>query len=143
MALLRRLLGNAADAEDAWQDTWTAVWRALPRLRTERDPWPFIRQAAVRKCIDRVRVRRRTEAEPLPAEPAAPSAPERRGEPAAIDLGGLSVDERAAVALFFFEGCSVRDIATSLDVPEGTVKTWLYRARAKLRAQLGRSEGLP
>ncbi len=134
-SLLWRILGNPEDASDAYQETWTSIWRASARLIPAKDPWPFIRKAAVRKAIDHLRSRRSTSvvATGLPLEiPAVvPPAGNQR-----IDLGRLNAQERACLTLFFWEGCSVREIAEQLDVPPGTVKTWMFRARERLRSQL-------
>jgi len=138
MALLARMLGNGEDARDAWQETWTAIWKALPRMRAAADPWPFIRQAAVRKAIDQLRSdrRRRDGSVSLGLDADLRAAPTARdtGEP--INLTGLRVEERACLTLYFWEGCTVREIATSLEVPVGTVKTWMFRARSQLRQDL-------
>lgn len=136
-ALLARILGDEEDARDAWQETWTAIWLALPRLRSSVDPWPFIRRAAVRKAIDRLRSRQAERTRTHGVDPDACPAPEtRRGEEIEVDLSGLRHEERVCITLFFWEGCSVREIASTLDVPVGTVKTWMFRARARLRESL-------
>ena len=60
---------------------------------------------------------------------------------APIDLGSLPTEQRTCLALFFWEGLSIREIAAKLGVPEGTVKTWMFRGRAQLRARApGRKE---
>ena len=43
MRLLSDVLHHREEAEDAYQDTWYAVWQARERLRAGRNPWPFIR----------------------------------------------------------------------------------------------------
>jgi RNA polymerase sigma-70 factor (ECF subfamily) len=48
-------------------------------------------------------------------------------------LAELPPHHRAAVLLFYQEGYSVAEVGAALGVPDGTVKTWLYRARARLR----------
>jgi RNA polymerase sigma-70 factor (ECF subfamily) len=54
----------------------------------------------------------------------------------------LPPDQRAAVALFYFEDLNIADTAIALDVPAGTVKTRLMHARRKLRETLdGGSDG--
>lgn len=143
-ALLGRLLGGraAADVADAWQETWVSIWKAMPRLKPGADPWPFIRQAAVRKAIDVVRSRPRAEradVESFAASPPRETAPDLARNDALSAL--LSKDERICIQLFFWEQHSVREIAAALDAPVGTVKTWLFRARAKLRAHADECEG--
>ena len=58
-----------------------------------------------------------------------------RADDTEIDLSVLSKDERICLTLFFWEGYSVRDISDELGVPTGTVKTWMFRARNKLREE--------
>ncbi len=136
-SLLARILGNAEDARDCWQETWCAVWRAIPRLDASLDPWPFIRQTAVRKAIDKRRAdAARLKPEPMVAEPEDPARVAARAEAPTVDLSFLSREERACITLFFWEGLSVNEIATTLSVPPGTVKTWMFRGRARLRDQL-------
>jgi len=51
-------------------------------------------------------------------------------------LAELDEGPREAIILFHIEQLSYRDIAAALEVPMGTVMTWLYRARAQLRGAL-------
>lgn len=139
LALLSRLLGNAEDARDAYQETWCAVWRALPRLRPETDAWPYIRKAAVRKALDSIRSRgSRPAATGLTTEAVA--SPAGHAQEQRVDLSTLRNEQRVCLTLFFWEGCSVSEIARELGVPQGTVKTWMHRARKALRTQLGEEE---
>src|SRR5262245_36409883 len=140
MVLLRRMLGDPGLAEDAWQETWGAVWKALPRLQSGRDLWPFLRKTAERKAVDAMRgtksARLVTGSDPEPV-----CLPKRSGQP--IDLGFLPKEQRECIALFFWGGLSVREIAKKLQVPEGTVKTWMFRGRAQLRARAGDRKEIP
>lgn len=135
MRLLLQVLDHRQEAEDAWQDTWFAVWRARDRIRGDRDPWPYIRQAALRKALDR----RRGPAAPSGLE-IEPEEPAPAPAPALPDLAALRPKERACLVLFFWEGLSVSEIAQTLDVPSGTVKTWMFRGRARLRDALAERE---
>lgn len=132
MSLLGRLLGDREDARDAYQDTWCAIWRTLPRLRPEADPWPYIRKAAVGKAVDRLRSRGAERVVPIREEPAERTVAAGVG----ADLSTLPARERTALSLFFWEGLSVSEIGAELGVPEGTVKTWMFRGRRRLREQL-------
>lgn len=138
LALLTRLLRDPHAAKDAAQETWCAIWRARERILPGVDPWPFIRTTAIRKAIDL----RRGEKRVVPSDPSldAVTAPQPMIQRLDLDLSVLSEEERASVTLFFVDGCSIREIAAALDAPEGTVKSWLFRARAKLRERLGPPE---
>ena len=72
------------------------------------------------------------------AEPAARAA--EGTDEREVDLARLPEEQRLCLTLFFWEGLSVRQIAERLAVPEGTVKTWMFRGRARLRRQLQREE---
>lgn len=124
--LLVRILIDPHAAHDAAQETWLAIWNALDRLRADSDPWPFIRTTGVRKAIDLKRVRVLQSS----AELDQRSAPR---PPPPLELVGLAAEERACLTLYFVEGCSVREIADQLGVPTGTVKSWMSRARERLR----------
>ena len=51
-------------------------------------------------------------------------------------MAALPANYREVIQLFHVEQLSYREIAETLDVPMGTVMTWLHRARGKLRASL-------
>lgn len=134
MGLLRRVLAHEEDARDAWQDTWYTVWRVQGRLRKTEEPWPFIRKTALSRAIDRVRAaRRRGERPGLEMDVEAPREIEQQVE---FELDLLDREERACLVLHFWEGLSVREISDQLGVPTGTVKTWMFRARGKLRRRI-------
>jgi len=52
------------------------------------------------------------------------------------DTGELGEGPREAIILFHIEELSYRDIAAALEVPMGTVMTWLHRGRAQLKRAL-------
>lgn len=138
MRLLIQVLDHRQDAEDAWQEVWFAIWRARDRMARDRDPWPYIRSATLRKALDGRR--RRRPAGELVVDPMQP-APAPEVAVGAPDLRSLPPRERACLVLYFWEGMSVGEIAEAMDVPTGTVKTWMFRGRARLRAALvGRKE---
>ena len=139
-----RLLGDADSARDVVQEGWIEIARGLPRLRDDRafPPWAF--RIVSRRCARSVAasVRARQVASALSGdEPEAP-APEsgRDHDRLRAAIRALPVEQRAAIALFYFEELSVAEVAVALDVPAGTVKTRLMHARRKLRAALGGDE---
>jgi len=73
-------------------------------------------------------------------DPDDPSAGAHRQEEARESLQramcGLPDEARTAIALRYERGMDVSEVAKAMEVPEGTVKTWLFRARERLRAML-------
>ncbi len=136
-----RLTGDADAARDAAQAGWVEIVRGLDRLEDARAFPAWAYRIVSRTCAKQIggAVRRRHIAEAVMAEPGP--EPEEAG--AAVDaerlraaVRGLPPEQRAAVALFYFEELSVAETAVALDVPAGTVKTRLMHARRKLRAAL-------
>lgn len=136
-----RLTGDAQLAEEAVQDAWARIAGGLPRLRDDAAFPAFAFQIVTRCCAQAIGARKRDRdlqaaaaAEPAPAAPDA----ERDADLAKVRaaMAALPGDQRAAIALYHFEGLSVAQTAAALDVPAGTVKTRLMHARSKLRAML-------
>jgi RNA polymerase sigma factor (sigma-70 family) len=133
-----RLLGDREQASEAVQDSWAEIIRDLKRLRdVEAFPaWAY--RIVSRRCAKLISNgrRRRQLAEALGAEPAAGEADLLDVERVRAAVRALPPEQRAAVALFYFEDLSIAETAIALDVPAGTVKTRLMHARRKLRAAL-------
>ena len=138
-----RVLRSEPDAEEVAQDAFVRAWRALPGFRGEARFGTWLYAIVMRLAIDRaatLRGRRVREQDLETAgEQAAPSNTEQAGErvPLAMRmerlLDGLSETQRAVVTLFYYEDRSVEEVAKTLNLPAGTVKTHLSRARAALR----------
>jgi RNA polymerase sigma-70 factor (ECF subfamily) len=135
-ALVRRLvlvLGNAHDAEDVAQDAYLAAFRSWGRFEGG-DVRAWLYTIALRRAFNQLRSRRRLlaavrriESPPVPA-PADPDLW------AAVQ--GLDVRPRTALLLNIVDGYTQAEIGRILGVPEGTVASWLSRARSSLRARL-------
>ncbi|MCE3013412.1 MAG: RNA polymerase sigma factor [Proteobacteria bacterium] len=138
-----RLLGNGDDAQDAAQEAWVEIAKGLGRLVEVRafPAWAF--RIVTRRCgriVGKLALARKLErailakpesvAEPDPATDASDAQALSRA------IRKLSPDQRATVALHYFEDMSVAQVAVALDVPVGTVKTRLMHARANLRVAL-------
>jgi RNA polymerase sigma-70 factor, ECF subfamily len=138
-----RLL-RSADAEDLAQDTFVRAFVHFERFDPERPVLPWLIAIARRLCLDVLRRRKvmaGLEAMPV-SDHTAPSAEREasaREELRRLDraLDALSEGPREAIILFHIEEMSYRDIAAALEVPVGTVMTWLHRGRAQLKAALG------
>ena len=139
-----RLL-RSADAEDLAQDAFVRAFVHFERFDPERPVLPWLIAIARRLCLDVLRRRKvASRLEILAVSDPPPPGPEgeasvreqlTRLERALADLGE---GPREAVILFHIEEMSYRDIAAALEVPMGTVMTWLHRGRAQLRQALER-----
>jgi RNA polymerase sigma-70 factor (ECF subfamily) len=157
--LAARLLGDQEEARDLAQDVFLQVYRTLPRFEGRSSLKTWIYRIVVNQCRNRQRWwrrRRRAAAFPIeeitPAEEAqvAASAPmespfERlaraeRGRRVRAALQRLSFDHRAILLLREVEGLACEDIADTLTLPIGTVKSRLARARDGLRRALETTE---
>jgi RNA polymerase sigma-70 factor (ECF subfamily) len=116
--------------DDAVQETFIAVIRNLRSLREPAALRGWVRRIAVREAI-RVGGGRLVPVAPgeLPLPPVAPL-----DSATAVDvrtvLADLAPEHRAVLVLRDLDGLSEADVADLLDVPEGTVKSRLHRARA-------------
>jgi len=144
--LAYRLTGNRHDAEDLTQDVFVRVFRSLSTY-TPGTFEGWLHRITTNLFLDRVRRAQRVRFDAL-----SDDAPERLAgkEPTpaqAYDdrhldhdveaaLAQLAPDFRAAVVLCDIEGLSYEEIATTLDVKLGTVRSRIHRGRAQLRAAL-------
>jgi RNA polymerase sigma factor (sigma-70 family) len=135
----RALLPRQADAEDATQTTFMNAYRALERGERPRDPGPWLRAIALNVCREHHRRAGRRPAEvPLDEDPAElvldPPTPTIRD--IVQGLSALPFNQRAAIVMREFEGRSVSEVGTALDLSPSAVEALLFRARRALREQL-------
>ena len=139
-----RLAASREVGSEAVQEAWLAIVRNIRKLD---DPalfpaWAY--RIVTHKCTDHVRraVRRRRFDEELsrqpPAAPADNEAFNADDEVATLRRAMLELpaDRRALLVLHHLEGASVREIASILGIPEGTVKSRLFTARKALKKAL-------
>ncbi len=146
--LCRRLAGNDSDALDATQEALIAVVRGLPRFDGRAAFTTWLYRVATNACLDELR-RRRRRPEPRPADDGdhggvarsagAPAIDQSVVDRLAIDdaLAHLPEDFRVAVVLRDVVGLDYAEIATTLDIPPGTVRSRIARGRAELARRLG------
>jgi RNA polymerase sigma-70 factor (ECF subfamily) len=148
-ALLSRIVGRHPEVEDLAQETFLRGIRALPGFHDDGaarlSTW--LLTIATRLALDVCRKRSREQRASLAAEPVSASTPEHEAQRSqlrdaiASAMGELPSDQRAAFVLAEFHGFAIEDIATALQIPKGTVKTRLFRARAKLSRALAQHRG--
>jgi RNA polymerase sigma-70 factor (ECF subfamily) len=140
---LRKMLGDSHQADDALQDVWLDVFRALPRLA---DPGAFAAwlYRIARDRAFRMLRRRRLPTQSLEAVALEATDTEDEFSPedaAAIHalLDQLKPEHREALLLRFLENMSYEQIASVANVPVGTVRSRLHHAKRELRRLLERT----
>jgi RNA polymerase sigma-70 factor (ECF subfamily) len=143
-----RMLGDGADADDAFQETFLRVRRSFDSNDPTRPLRPWVSRTAYNVCTRKLGERTRGRARVAEVDEVAvfedvdEPGPEARvaGEQSSRALLGalesLSAEDRGIVLMRYREGLSVAEVAEATGMPANTVKTRLHRARAGLRALL-------
>lgn len=132
-------LGNPAEAEDITQNVLIKYINADKTFEDEDHRRKWIIRVTVNEINTLVRsAHKRYTTELDEAENVALAPPDSSDETADIREAVARLPEkyRVPVHLFYYEDLSVKDIAAAMSVSEGTVKSLLSRARAKLREML-------
>jgi RNA polymerase sigma-70 factor (ECF subfamily) len=145
-------LRDADDALDAVQETFVKAFQAASRWHPESEVGPWLTRIAINHSIDRYRRGRRRQRTEAPLESELPDhdrrleaddpSPERRvlgrevGERIGAALRALPARQRAVFLLRHREEMSLEDIARTLELSLGTVKSSLHRAVHRLRERL-------
>lgn len=139
-----RIMGDRERALDATQETFLTVFRKATQFQGRSALGTWIYRIAVNRCYDELRKTKRHRTSPLPeyldpADAAAADAVEAAGLRPELRraLMSLPPEFRAAVVLSDIEGFSVAEAAEVLGVPQGTVKSRVFRGRRMLAARLG------
>lgn len=135
--------GDLAEAQDAVQDAYVRAWQNWGRLDGGSDPEAWVRLVATRIAISRWRgLRSRARAYLRHGAAAAAAAPDPDRVDLVAALRRLSPDQRIAIALHYFVGLPVAEVAEQTGAPVGTIKARLARGRAALAPYLAaREEG--
>jgi len=139
-ALACLILRDSDRAEDATQEAFVRAWREIPRLRDADRFDAWLRRLVVNACYDEARrVRRRAEVslisvgERATGDTSSATAESDRVERA---FRQIPLDQRTVLALQHYLDLSHTEIAETLDLPLGTVKSRLRYGVAAMRAAL-------
>jgi RNA polymerase sigma-70 factor (ECF subfamily) len=135
------ILRNEAAAEDAAQEVFIKVWKALPKFHGQSSLGTWIYAISRNTCLTRLKRQRVRETLPL-EEAGAAAMPSRHGDSVGESEIHALVDRlpekyRRVLVMFYFEERSYEQVAEALALPMGTVKTYLHRAKKELASLLG------
>lgn len=153
----RAILKDDGEAEDALQDAYLEAYRHMADFRGDAQVATWLTRIVINRSLMRLRSQKRhrnvvsIDAGRAPESETPLEVADARAEPPAdaawraemrrlIErrIDELPLDFRTVFVLREVEDLSVEDVAASLQIPEATVRSRLFRARAKLRASLAR-----
>jgi RNA polymerase sigma-70 factor, ECF subfamily len=130
------MLGDPGHAEDAAQETFVKIWKALPKFRGESSLSTWIFSIARNTCLDALKSRQKLVSMDQIIQ-------KHRFGPEPVDIESLlqelPANYREVMILFYLQEKSYEEVARTLAIPMGTVKTYLHRARKQLIAQMAGS----
>jgi RNA polymerase sigma-70 factor (ECF subfamily) len=131
------LLKDESRAEEVTQDIFLKIWRILPDFDGRAAVSTWLYTIARNTCLSALRSESYRKTMPLDrfSEPTVSNTAPRD---IALDQGlsRLSEVQREVIMLFYFEDRTVDEVAQMLDLPIGTVKSHLHRARRALSEML-------
>lgn len=126
------MLHNQSDCEDAIQEALLRAWKNRHQLRDMEHFRSWLCRITANACQD---VLRKRQHEGVYDDAMTDN------QPASIDLeqmvlrdalSTLSPEVRVCMTLYYLDGISIREVAETLEIPEGTVKTRLMKGREKM-----------
>lgn len=124
-------LGNNDDVADAVQDTLAKAWEKRNHLKKLEQFKPWMMRILTNRCIDMLRRRKRVSFFPLEDDTVVVDMPLQLS-PVMEAISQLRPELRLVVTLHYVDGYSISEIAESLGIASGTVKTRLHAARKRL-----------
>ena len=148
LALIRRIVGGAGEAEEVLQEAFLQVWNQAERYDPSRSSvsnWlSLISRSRSIDCLRKANVKERTAQKAFEEDPRLETSPEGPADVLFTErririrraLRDLPVEQKAVIELAFFEGLTQTEIAERTGIPLGTVKTRTLLAMKKLRKAL-------
>ena len=127
------ILGDVPEAEDAVQDAFVRYLEKRPAFRDAGHERAWLLRVLINGCKSRLRAPWRRRTTPLLDTYPAAAEEERL---ALEEISALPPKERAVIHLYYYEGYPTAEIAALTGEREGTVRSRLTRARARLRELL-------
>ena len=137
------LLGDEAAAEDAAQEIFLKIWKALPDFRGESSISTWIYAIARNTCLTRRRIaadRRTVSLDDANAAEIPSHDPPASDTDLRAAIARLPAKYARVLVLFYLEDRSYQQVSLAMGLPMGTVKTFLHRAKKELAVLLAAPE---
>jgi RNA polymerase sigma-70 factor, ECF subfamily len=137
-----RLVGDRQTAEDIAQEAYITAYQKLSTFKANKARFStWLYRIATNKALDYLRAHKRVVPNENIDELVEEATPDYETEERNIEIRE-AVDElqpptfKQVIEAYYWQGKSYGQIATDMDVPVNTVRTWLRRAKVKLRSEL-------
>ena len=143
------ILKEDLDCADAIQETILKSYHSISKLKNPAYFKTWLIRILINECNDMLKIKRKSLSLTNIENVAEPEKPKNEFDELRAAILELNEKYRMVVTLFYFEDCSIKEIAQVLNIREGTVKSRLNRARALLASYLnqvkeeGRDENGP
>lgn len=142
-----RMISDPGDREDICQEVFMKVYRSLSRFRGDSKLSTWIATIAYNRCYDYLNTRKISLIEAASEDslayiPSDNPTPEEKTESENIsgllksEIDKLPPQARTIITLFHLDECSYEEIGKIMNLPEGTVKSHLFRSRKLLKKRL-------
>ena len=136
--LALRFLRDPVLAEDMAQEAFLKAFRLLGGFRGDAAFSTWLYRVTTSVCLNEIKRRGKRQEEPLetgPAEHAQTTDFEARDRAELVRRCVTMLPDRYAtiMTLYYLDGVAYEDIAAVMDIPLGTLKTWMFRARKELK----------
>lgn len=124
---------SRADAQDAVQDAFMTYLKSAPAFESDEKEKAWLMKVTANRCKNVLRSHWYKSRQPIPEELPA----DEDSREVILALGKLPKKYRLCVHLHYYEGYSLNEIAALMNAKPASVGTWLSRARAQLKQELG------
>jgi RNA polymerase sigma-70 factor (ECF subfamily) len=142
-AMIMRTIPDRSRTEDLAQDVFLRIHRGLPYFRGEARLSTWIYRIVINVCMqDRGRGTSSVSLDDANARVSTPAAADRHADDLELRdrlekaIAQLPAQYRVLIAAHYLRGVQYEDLAEAMNMPLGTVKTQLYRAKKQLRMLL-------
>jgi RNA polymerase sigma-70 factor, ECF subfamily len=129
---------NREDALDVVQESAYKAFSSIKQLRNEKYFLTWVTKILI-NCAYDVQKKRRNEISSENEVAALSRVKNEEKLDLAVAIGKLPSKHKTSIILFYYYDMSLQEIATTLEVPENTIKTYLSRGKKQLRKLLGGS----
>jgi len=127
-----RLTGNSEGAWDVTQETWLGIIKGLRKLNDPANFKAWAYRITTNKSADWIK--KDKNAKQISTEEIKNHQHKEKKDAGVKELlQKLDMKKRAVISLYYFEELSVPDISVALNIPKGTVKSRLHKARKELK----------